>query len=121
MDPVSIGIAVAALLGSKAAEEFATKAGAEAWHALQQLRDRLSARGRTALDQAQGGHLTTDAEAIVAEEVTKSIEQDPEFRRLADLVIASTRNDPQAATIVAIARDNAKQVVINEHTGQINM
>lgn len=125
MDPVSIGIAAVALLGTKATEEFAKQAGAQAWQAVQKLRDtvrsRLSRRATEALEIIHDGRDDDEARAIVAREVQAVAASDQSFRATLEGLIGEAGTSQQLATVMAIARDNAKQVNIGgSNTGAIN-
>lgn len=111
MDPVSIGVAAAALVGSKAMEEFATQAGSTAWLAVQRMgtsvRSRLSPRGaHFAGDLADGGELSDAERAVLAGEIEDAVRADPGFRAELEGLVR------QRAAVVAVARDHAKQVNI---------
>lgn len=105
MDPVSIGVAAAALVGSKAVEELATRAGSTAWVAVQRMgtsvRSRLSARGPHA-----PGELSDEERAVLAGEIEDAVRADPAFRADLEGLVK------QRAAMVAVARDHAKQVNI---------
>ena len=145
MDPVSIGIATAALLGNKAAEEFATGAGTAAWQAVQRLgaavRARLSSRASQALDQAgaskadqagasqaldQAGasqaldHAGAEPTAVVAAEVERAVRADPAFGAELAGLIAEAGRDRHLAGVMAVAYDNARQVnIAGDNSGPI--
>jgi hypothetical protein len=199
MDPVSIGVAAAALLGSKAVEEFATQAGSTAWQAVQRLgavvRSRLSssaaleqltadtvgdagavreagsartvggagsagavreAGGAGTVGEADGARTVGEAgsagavreagfarglalpraraavsgaagdgdewaRAVVARDIADAVRADPGFRaELEGLIAAAGRGKP-SASVMAVARDHAKQVNIGgDHSGSIS-
>lgn len=126
MDPVSIGIAVAALLGGKAVEGFAKEAGTEAWHIVHRLatsvRTRLSPRGREALDRLGTGASEAEAQAVVADEVTASARTDPAFRAELEALVAQAGRHERLASVLAVAHDNAKQVNIGgDNSGAITL
>jgi hypothetical protein len=119
VDPVSIGIATAALLGNKAMEEFATSAGTAAWQAVQRLgtavRARLSPRASQALDQRGA-----QAQVVVAGEVEQAVRADPAFGTELAGLIAEAGRDKQLAGVMAVAYDNARQVnIAGDNSGPI--
>lgn len=125
MDPVSIGVAAAALLGSKAVEEFATHAGSTAWQAVQRMgssvRSHLSPSGSQALDQLTAGEAAGEARAVVAGEVEDAARSDPDFRAELEALVAEAGRSKQLATVVAGARDHAKHVNIGgDNSGPIS-
>jgi hypothetical protein len=154
MDPVSIGVAAAALLGSKAVDEFATHAGSTAWRAVHRMgasvRSRLSPRGAQALDQltatavadadaaggaayragvrsavgagvGAGAGAGDEARAVVAGEIEVAVRADPGFRAELEALVAEAGRSEQLATVMAVARDNAKQVNIGgDNSGSIS-
>ncbi|WFE26976.1 hypothetical protein O7623_27540 [Solwaraspora sp. WMMD791] len=121
MDPVSIGLAVAAVAGASAAEGFANQVGIDAWQAVQRMlgavRARLTPGGAAALDRltagdgGAGGGSGVDAE-VIAGEVHTTVVADPVFRaEVADLLDQAVGNQ-KLATVIAVAQDNAKQINI---------
>ncbi|NES29972.1 hypothetical protein GCE86_07160 [Micromonospora terminaliae] len=113
MEPFTIGLAVAALLGAKATEEFGTQAGSAAWQAVQRLgtlvRSRVSPQTARALDRIGDDR---DAMDRVATEVASAAAADAEFRSAAQALLADVELDQRLAGVIAVARDNAKQVNI---------
>jgi hypothetical protein len=144
MDPVSIGVAAAALLGSKAVEEFASQAGSTAWQAVQRLgvavRSRLAPS--QALDQltagdggasgavdpggaARGGGAAGDggewARVVLAGEIEDAVRDDPGFRAELEALLAEAGRSKPLAGVIAVARDHAKQVNIGgDNSGSIS-
>ncbi|GAB4058386.1 hypothetical protein [Catellatospora paridis] len=126
MDPVSIGIAVAALLGTKAAEGFATQAGTRTWDAMQRLatsvRARLSPRGVEALDRLATAKDSSEAQSVVASEVQASVSADETFRNTLEGLLKEVSQNGKLAGVVAVARDNARQVNFGgNNSGPINL
>ncbi|MFY1633853.1 hypothetical protein ACN27F_11330 [Solwaraspora sp. WMMB335] len=118
---MSIGLAVAAVAGASAAEGFANQAGTDAWRAVQRMlgavRARLTPGGANALDRlttgergADGGN---DADAqVIAGEVHAAAVADPVFRADVATLLDQAGGDQKLATVIAVARDNAKQINI---------
>ncbi|GAB2510794.1 hypothetical protein [Nocardia heshunensis] len=128
MEPVSLGIAAAALLASKFGEGLAKDAGSGAWTAIGHLRDLIVAKLRrevetdTASAALIEGVMTTQSQALVAERIASEARTDPGFARELDRLIAAARLDTEVDLFVAHAYDNARQVNIRgDNTGTINM
>lgn len=125
MDPVSLGIAAAALLASKFGEELAKDAGASASRAVARLRELVTARFREEPETLTA--LTTSAEtaqarAVVAERVGAVAGHDPGFAGDVERLVTAARRDRAAEVFVAQAFDDAKQVNIRgDNTGTINL
>ncbi|MFB8274475.1 hypothetical protein [Nocardia colli] len=125
MDPVSLGIAAAALLASKFGEELAKDAGASASRAVGRLRELVTARFREEPETLTA--LTTSAEtaqarAVVAERVGTVAGHDPGFAGEVERLVTAARRDRAAEVFVAQAFDDAKQVNIRgDNTGTINL
>ncbi|NMO56097.1 hypothetical protein HH310_33575 [Actinoplanes sp. TBRC 11911] len=98
MDPVSIGVAAAALAGSKAMEEFATQAGSTAWLAVQRMHTSVRAR----LSPRAGEEPADEERAVLAGEIEDAARADPRFREELEGLVRQR----------AVARDHAKQVNI---------
>lgn len=126
MDPVTIATAVAALIGTNAVGGFAAEAGSQAWDALQKIlvsvRARLSPRGSKALASVESGKAEPSETLVLTEEITALAESDAEFRKaLAELLVHAGQCKP-IATVIAMARDNARQVNIGgNNSGAIDM
>jgi 2,3-bisphosphoglycerate-independent phosphoglycerate mutase len=126
MDPVTLGIAAATVLATKAAEGFASQAGADAWGVVRRLhgylRQRLSGKAAGALEQLEGSGSNPYAASMVATAVQDLAAQDQDFKTQVETFLSEASRSPQVATIIAEARDNAKQVnVTGDHFGTINM
>jgi hypothetical protein len=108
VDPITVGTAVATLLGTKAVEEFGKQAGAKAWEAVRKLsslvHSRLSPQAAKALEQGNRTEAAAEIDALAT--------ADPELSALLEALVAEASHSPQLATIIATARDNAKQVNI---------
>jgi hypothetical protein len=126
VDPATIAAAVAALVGTNAVGGFATEAGSQAWDALQKIlasvRARLSPRGSRALALVATGSAEQSETKVLSDEIRGLAESDPEFREtLADL-ITRVEQSTSLASVIAVARDNARQVNIGgNNIGPIDM
>lgn len=125
MDPVTIGVVVAALLLKKATEGMADEAGKSAWSGLQKLYQRVhSAFGGTKTEHDLVALEAGDQSMLgpVAGAVAMRVGEDATLRQeLADLVMQA-RQHPSTASVVARAEDNAKQVNIGgDNYGSINL
>ncbi|MFC9433476.1 hypothetical protein [Nocardia sp. NPDC057030] len=125
MDPVSLGIAAAALLASKFGEELAKDAGASTSRAIGRLRELVAARFRdepetlTALTTSAD---TPQARAMVADRVAAVAGRDPGFADDVQRLVSAARRDRTAEVFVAQAFDDARQVNIHgDNTGTINL
>ncbi|MEV7012313.1 hypothetical protein [Streptosporangium sp. NPDC051022] len=126
MDPVSIGLTVAAVLAAKAGEGFAQQIGADSWGAVQRLyariRERLSPTGTEALERLDAGDDDHSAVALVAGEVRDAAEKDAAFRAEVERLLSEASKSAPVVTILAQARDDAKQInFAGDNTGTINM
>jgi hypothetical protein len=126
VDPVSLGSAVAALLGAQAAGGFATEAGTRAWDAVQRIADsvraRLSPRGAVALAQLEQGKNDPSTVGILTGEVQAAADADSELREVLESLIAQAEESKPLAAIIAVARDNSRQVnIAGDNSGPINM
>lgn len=125
MDPLTIGLAVVALLGAKATEEFGTQAGSTAWQAVQRLgelvRSRVSPDGMRAVDAVAVDDAPHPRDRL-ADEVATIAAADAGFKDTVETMVKDAEHDSRLAGIVAIARDHAKQVNQSGGTiGTINM
>ena len=126
MDPMSIGVAVSALLAAKAAEGFAVEAGTRAWDAVQRLADlvrtQLSSHGVRALDQLETGRHDPSAVDILAGEIQTAADTDPTLRTMLEQLVTQAEESKPLAAVIAVARDNARQVNIGgNNSGSISM
>ena len=125
IDPVSLGIAAAALLASKFGEELAQTAAAGSWHAVTRVRELIADKfGRetptalAALDQDP----TPENQVAAAEVITSSVRSDPGFAAELQHLVATARQDRTVEAFIANAYDSAKQVNIHgDNTGTINI
>lgn len=127
MDPVSLGIAAAALLASKFGEGLAQNAGTTSWQAVTRLREVIAkklGRGPQApaalavLDE----HSTRHDQLAAAELVTEAVRSDSDFAREVKRLVATARQDQAIEAFVANAYDEARQVNIRgDNTGTINL
>ncbi|MEV0298335.1 hypothetical protein [Nocardia sp. NPDC050710] len=127
VDPVSIGIAVAALLASKFGEGLAQEASGSAWAATRRIRELLAGRfrgdedGETAIANLQENP-TSDLQANVAARVAAAATADSAFGAELARLVMSARRDPGVDNFVAQAFDHAKQVnVRGDNSGPITM
>jgi hypothetical protein len=126
VDPVTIGLAVAAALATKATDKFGEEMGADAWAAIQGLyhkvKDRLSPSGAAALERLPDEGSNGDAAQVVAGEVQSAVAADPRLMAELQNLLAQASNSPRVVTLLAEARDNAKQInLAGDNTGTINM
>ncbi|WP_216893202.1 hypothetical protein [Nocardia alni] len=127
VDPVTLGVAAAALLASKFGEGFAKDAGSSSWRAIGRLREVIAVKlGHRVEDPAALGtsaeNPTPESQAAVAELVTSAARSDPDFAREVELLVVTARRDRAIEAFVANAYDNAKQVNIRgDNTGTINL
>jgi transcriptional regulator len=126
MDPMTVGAAVAALIGAQAVDGFAAEAGTRAWDAVQSMagsiRARLSSRGKQALTELEAGRHDPSTVDILADEVQVAVVADPTLREILENLIAQAEESRSHAAVIAVARDNARQVNIGgDNSGTINM
>lgn len=126
MDPVSLGLAAAALIASGAAGQFATQLGDSAWHAAQALVNLVRAdvrdpQSRAAVDRLVSAGPSEADQAVIAEAITARARADADFlRQISELVAAA--GTAQTTAVHAVAYDQAKQVNIGgNHSGPINL
>ncbi|MGW4354463.1 hypothetical protein ACWELJ_20510 [Nocardia sp. NPDC004582] len=127
VEPVTVGIAAAALLATKFGERFATDAGASAWSAIKNLKELIAAKfkGDNETETAVAALAKSpneDAQAVVAARISEAARVDATFRYELERLLALARQDPATDTFVAQAFDNAKQVNFRgDNLGQINL
>ncbi|MEU0504471.1 hypothetical protein [Nocardia sp. NPDC005998] len=127
MEPVSLGLAAAALLASKFGEDMAKNAGDSAWAAVTKLAEMVTAKFRH--DPQTRSAITalvddsaSDSRAVVADRIESAARLDPEFARAIGELVTTARRDPGLDLFVAHAYDDAKQVNIRgDNTGTINI
>lgn len=127
MEPVSLGIAAAALLAAKFGEGFAKDAGESAWSAVRRLREVVA--GKLHEDPESGGTTavvvtspTVADTSAVAARITAAAAADPRFAAEVERLVAAARQDGTAEVFVAQAFDQARQVNIRgDNTGTINL
>lgn len=127
VDPVSVGIAAAALLATKFGEELARGAGEGAWSAVKRLRETIAAKFRgdreteSAIDTL-GQAPTDEVRSLVTRRITDAVRADPDFGSRVEQLVLLARREPALDTFVAQAFDNAKQVNIRgDNLGPITM
>lgn len=126
MDPISVGAAVAALIGAQAIGGFAAEAGTRAWDAVQRMagsiRAGLSPRGKQALAELEAGRQDPSTVDILADEVQVAVAADPALQEILENLIAQAEESKSIAAVIAVARENARQVNIGgDNSGTINM
>ncbi|MFF3567955.1 hypothetical protein ACFYXQ_09275 [Nocardia jiangxiensis] len=126
MEPVSLGIAAAALLASKFGEGVAKDAGESTWQAAKRLRDVVASKLRNpeSASAATASVTTWPAwdGAAVAARIAAAAEADSRFAAQIEQLIALARHDSAADLFVAQAFDQARQVNIGgDNTGTINL
>ncbi|WP_206794303.1 hypothetical protein [Amycolatopsis sp. MtRt-6] len=118
MDPVTLGLAAAALLASKFGEGFAKDAGSAAWNGVKRLREAIAAKftgkpdDETALRKVLAEPQDTDLRNWLAKRITAAAADDDGFRASLVELIGQAQRDPGAQTVIAQATDHAKQVNI---------
>ncbi|MDQ7802690.1 hypothetical protein Q5425_03040 [Amycolatopsis sp. A133] len=118
MDPVTLGLAAAALLASKFGEGFAKDAGSAAWNGVTRLRDAVAAKFKgkpddeTALQQALADPHDVELRDSLAKRITAAATDDDGFRTSLVELVGQVRRDPDAQTVIAQATGQAKQVNI---------
>jgi hypothetical protein len=127
VDPVSLGVAAAALLASKFGEELAKNAGSSSWRAVRHLREviaeKLGHRPETPTALAALAERPTPQDQATATElVASAARSDPDFAREVERLVTTARQDRIIEAFIANAYDNAKQVNIRgDNTGTINL
>ncbi|MCD7440468.1 hypothetical protein K4B79_19855 [Streptomyces lincolnensis] len=118
MDPASLSLLAVTLLATKFGEGIAVQAGQNAWAKIQgvtqAVRERLSRSEpqREALAQLDASPEDKDRRAAVAAHLRHELEHDEEFAATIEALVASADREPGAQTLIATARDNARQAVI---------
>lgn len=118
MDPVSIGIAAAALLAGKFGENFAGEAGKAAWQSVKRLRDLVARKFKgdditeTAIQRLTANPADSGPQAAVAERITEAARADAGFAAELEGLVATARRHPGTNALIAQAFDSAKQVNI---------
>ncbi|MBH0775302.1 hypothetical protein [Nocardia bovistercoris] len=126
MDPVSLGIAAAALLASKFGEEIAT-AAADSRRAIARLRalvvEKLGRVAETgAVEAVSGAPAKWEDRANTAERISAAAEADPEFADEVRRLVSSACADGEVEAFVAYAFDHARQVNLRgDNFGVINL
>lgn len=127
VEPVTMGIAAAALLASKFGERFATDAGESAWTSIKNLKELIAAKFKgdneteTAVAALTNGP-NEDAQATVVARISEAARVDSVFRHELERLLTLARQDPATDRFVAQAFDNAKQVNFRgDNLGQINL
>lgn len=127
VEPVSLGIAAAALLASKFGEGFAKDAGSSSWHAVGRLREAIAGRlgwrieNQTAL-AVLADDLTSREQAVVAELITAAVRSDAVFASEVERLVAAARQDGAIDSFVAVAYDKATQINIRgDNSGPVNI
>ncbi len=126
MDPVSLGIAAAALLASKFGEGLAKDAGESAWKAVGRLRELVAAKFRDDREILTARAASVDpmlaGQSVMADRVTAAIRRDPAFGSDVERLVTAARQDRTVEVFVAQAFDDAKQINIRgDNSGTINV
>jgi hypothetical protein len=127
MEPISLGIAAAALLASKFGEGFAKDAGESAWDAVKRLKAAIFARFQADSDAQRAVAAlvetpTPETQSEVAERITAAARADSGFAAELARLVSLARKDKTVDGFVATAFDNAKQVNIGgDNFGPINL
>lgn len=123
MDPVSLGVAAAALVASGAAGQFATQLGDSAWAAVQKIVDLTrrtfaNAPQGVAVERLATAEGTNEDRKVVAAAIAARARDDEEFfDEMRNLVAAAG----STVTITAQANDNARQVNAGTVFGDVNL
>ncbi|MBU3067825.1 hypothetical protein KO481_40720 [Nocardia sp. NEAU-G5] len=127
MDPVSLGIAAAALLASKFGEGLAKDAGSSSWRAVTGLRELIAKKFRhgtetsTALSESTPG-ADPQQQAAAAVMIDAAARTDSGFAADLRRLIDTARTDATVEVFLANAYDQARQVNIRgDNTGTINL
>ncbi|WP_327139986.1 hypothetical protein [Nocardia sp. NBC_01327] len=127
LEPVSLGIAAAALLASKFGERFAQEAGESTWTTVKRLREVVAAkfRGDSETESAVTALADTStdaARALVATRISEAAKTDSDFGAELERLVTLARRDRTVDSFLAQAFDNAKQVNFRgDNLGQINL
>ncbi|MGF6886548.1 putative Ser/Thr protein kinase [Nocardia sp. GAS34] len=127
MDPVSLGIAAAALVASKFGEQVAKDAGDTAWHAVERLRKLVADKFRhdpeaVSAITASAESATPEAQAAAAQRIAEAARADSGFAAEVDVLVSAAQKDRSAEIFIAQAFDDARQVNIHrDNTGTINI
>lgn len=128
MDPVTLGLAAAALLASKFGEGFAKDAGSAAWNGVKRLRDAVAAKfkgqqdAETTLERALADPRDTGLRDALAERITAAAAEDAQFRALLAEIVGQARREPGSQTVIAQATEHAKQVnIAGDNHGRITL
>jgi uncharacterized protein (UPF0210 family) len=126
VDPISLGVAAAALLASKFGEGLAKDAGSSSWHAITRLGELITEKfGHNSETPSALAELERDPspenQAAVAEVIDAAALSDPGFAGALRQLVTAARVDQKVDTIIANAYDNAKQTIIGgDVTGDIH-
>ncbi len=124
MEPMSLGIAAAALLASKFGEGLAKDAGESTWNAIKRLREVVAAKlgKHPESDIATTALPTTQDTSAVASQIGTAAAADPHFAAEVERLVAAARGNRTLDLFVAQAFDQARQVNIHgDNTGTINL
>jgi hypothetical protein len=111
MDPVTIGLAAAALIAVKFAEAGASEAGKSAWKAISSLRMAVANKLKKPALLAVTSSPESDSVDVpkLATEIAEAAEDDSAFRIELERLIREVQKDPAGNTLLAQAQDHAKQ------------
>ncbi|QBS41320.1 hypothetical protein [Nocardia sp. CS682] len=127
MDPISLGIAAAALMASKYGEELANHAASSSWGAVTRLRELISRKfgdgseSPSALAELERSP-TPENQVAAAAVIDGAARNDPGFATELQRLVTAARQDQSVAAIIANASDTAKQANIGrDNLGTINL
>lgn len=118
MDPATLGAIAATLVATKFGEGFASEAGRSSWLKIQEIAQVIRARlgrsdaQRDALAELDGNPDDADRRSVVAAQVQREAESDPEFAERLNTLMQEALTDEAARTLIAHASGNAKQINI---------
>ncbi|WP_433662707.1 hypothetical protein ACQPW1_11490 [Nocardia sp. CA-128927] len=116
-DPVSLGIAAAALLATKFGEEFAKDAGASTWSAVKRLRTAVGEKFRndeetTIVLENLPANPTPQMKELLSARISQAAANDERFRSELVGALTTLEQTPSGERFLAQAFDDSKQINI---------
>ncbi|MFJ9369358.1 hypothetical protein ACIRRA_33735 [Nocardia sp. NPDC101769] len=117
VEPISLGVAAAALLASKFGEGFAKNAGESAWSTVKRIRELIASRAEhdPGLGEAAATVVTVptkENQSMLAAAISKAAEADPAFAAELHRALSAARRDHAVDVFIAQAFDSSRQLNI---------